>query len=183
MAVLNRWVRPAVLALFATSRATAATPAATELEVKAAFLCSFAEFVEWPSAGPSDPVTIGVLGQDPFGPLLEQMSKSRALQTKPLVLKRVSTVGEAQQCQIVFVSESERKNLAEILRSLSSASILTVSDIDGFARRGGMVGFTIEQRRVRFEINREAAEKAGLRMSARLLNLARLVGPGAGDRS
>lgn len=167
-----------VVLLAAESRFSRAAPVASDLEVKAAFLCSFAEFVEWPTTESADHVTIAVLGTDPFGPLLEETVRTRALQTKTLVLKRVATPDEALRAQIVFVCASEKARLADVLRALSGGGILTVSDIDGFARRGGMVGFVLEQRRVRFEINAEAAEKAGLRVSSRLLNLARLVGPG-----
>jgi hypothetical protein len=166
----------AFLALLASlpGRAWAAS-AATETEVKAAFLCSFAEFVEWPSAAAGGAVTIGILGADPFGAMLEETVKTRTLQTRPLALRRLANVEEALTCQIVFVSASEKRRLPEIFRALAGTPVLTVSDIEGFARQGGVIGFVLEQRRVRFEINAAAAEKSGLRISSRLLNLARLV--------
>jgi hypothetical protein len=101
----------------------------------------------------------------------------RPLQTKSIVVKRVTGVEEALLCQMVYIGGSERKNLDAILRSLSAASILTVSDIQEFAQRGGMIGFTIEENRVRFAINVEAAERANVRVSSRLLKLAKIVGP------
>lgn len=145
--------------------------------MKAAFLCGFAEFVEWPSAGKDDPVAIGILGQDPFGPLLEETVSNRALRTRALVIKRVATLEEALRCQIVFVSSSEKRKVEEILHELAKSSVLTVSDIDGFADHGGMIGFTIEEKRVRFQINLEAADRARIQISSRLLKLARVVSP------
>jgi YfiR/HmsC-like len=174
VALLRRSVRGFLIALLAAG-VIAAGPAPTDSEVKAAFLCGFAEFVDWPSLGRNDPVTIGILGQDTFGPLLDETMKNRVLQTRPIVLKRISTLEEALRCQIVYVSASEKHRVEESLRVLGKASILTVSDIADFAERGGVIGFRIEQNRVRFSVNTEAADRAGLQISSRLLKLARLV--------
>ena len=168
--------RAFLIALLVGGRMLGATTLApTDSEVKAAFLCGFAEFVDWPSLGKDDPATIGILGQDTFGPLMEETMKTRALQTRALFLRRISTLEEALRCHIVFVSASEKHNLEETLRVLGRASILTVSDIEDFAERGGIIGFTIEQKRVRFSINTETAGRSGLQISSRLLKLARLV--------
>ncbi len=161
-------------------RLRAAPSAPTEYEVKAAFLCSFAEFVEWPAAPPG-PITIGVLGSDPFGALLEETVRSRAIQTKSLEVRRLSRVEDALKCQIVYVSASEKGNLAAILKELAGSSVLTVSDIVGFAERGGMIGFVLEEKRVRFQINVAAAERSGLHISSRLLRLARIVQPASSN--
>jgi hypothetical protein len=163
------------LIAFLAAAVVGAAPAPTDAEVKAAFLCGFAEFVDWPSLGKSDPVTIGILGHDGFGPLLEETVKNRALQTRAIAVRRISTLPEALRCQIVYVSASEKHRLEETLRGLGRANILTVSDIDEFAERGGMIGFRIEEKRVRFSVNTEAADRAGLQISSRLLKLARLV--------
>jgi hypothetical protein len=178
VAILRGGARGFLIALLAAAHvfgAPAPAPAPTDSEVKAAFLCGFAEFVEWPSLGKTDPVTIGILGQDPFGPLLEETVKNRALQNRSILLRRISTFPEALRCQIVYVSASEKHNLEETLRVLGRANILTVSDIEGFAERGGMIGFTLQQKRVRFSINTEAVDRAGLQISSRLLKLAHLV--------
>ena len=172
---MKRRVCAFLLALAAADTSTGSAPAVTESAVKAAFLCGFAEFVEWPGAPAGDPLVIGILGEDPFGALLDETVKNRALQNKPLALKRVHTVEDAAHCQIVYVSASEKRNLDSILRALAKASVLTVSDIDGFAERGGVIGFVTEQQRVRFHINVEAADRAGLQISSRLLKLARIV--------
>lgn len=165
----------ATLLAFLTVAGLASAPPATPAEVQAAFLCSFVEFVDWPPGAVDGPVTVGVLGEDPFGALLEATAKNRPVQTKSIVVKRVATLEEARTCQLVFVGASEARILTPILQALATSSILTVSDIAGFAKRGGMIGFTIEDKRVRFEINLEAAERANLRISSRLLKLARIV--------
>jgi hypothetical protein len=150
-------------------------PAPSDREVQAAFLCSFAEFVEWPDRRPEAPVAILVLGDDPFGSLLERTVESRPLQTKPIEIRRSRRLEDARGAQIVFVSGSERERVDEVLHSLAGSSVLTVSDLPGFARRGGIIGFVLEQRHVRFEINQRAAEGVGLRISSRLLTLAHIV--------
>jgi hypothetical protein len=167
----------ALLLLLLAVESSFAAPSATPEQVQAAFLCSFVEFVDWPPGAADSPVTIGILGDDPFRKLVEETARVRPLQTKSIVVKRVTGVEEALLCQMVYIGGSERKNLDAILRSLSAASILTVSDIQEFAQRGGMIGFTIEENRVRFAINVEAAERANVRVSSRLLKLAKIVGP------
>ena len=176
MALLRARLAAAVVLLAATGPMLA-FPSATPEQVQAAFLCSFVEFVDWPTGAPDSPVTIGILGDDPFRKLVEETARVRPLQTKPIVVKRVTGIEDALLCQMVYIGGSERKNLESILRALSAASILTVSDIQEFAQRGGMIGFTIEENRVRFAINVEAAERANVRVSSRLLKLARIVGP------
>jgi hypothetical protein len=147
----------------------------SEREVEAAFLCSFAEFVEWPDARPDASVTVLVLGEDPFGPLLDETVKSRPLQTKGIEVSRSRRAEDAPRFQVVYVSASEKPRLAAILGALVGRSVLTVSDIPGFAEQGGVVGFVVEDKRVRFEINTAAADRARLRISSRLLTLARVV--------
>lgn len=179
MAILSPRSTVLTVALLALTGTAVGAPAAPSVkEVKAAFLCSFAEFVEWPAAANQGPVTIGVLGEDPFGSLLETTAKVRALQTKALEIHRLTRMEDAVRFRIVFVSASEAPKLDHVLRSLEGTSVLTVSDIPGFAARGGVIGFVLEGKRVRFEINVAAAERSGLQISSRLLNLARIV-PGA----
>jgi hypothetical protein len=179
MAVLRRLVCVLVLLLVPCGPTSAgAATAPSEYEVKAAFLCSFAEFVEWPPDGQSGRLTVGILGDDPFGRLLDETVANRTMRTKQLEVKRLVSLEEALRCQIVYVSASEAPRLEAILQTLGPESILTVSDISRFAQRGGIIGFTLEQRRVRFEINVEAAEAAKLRISSRLLKLARIVPEG-----
>lgn len=177
MAVLSSRRRVPQIAwlLAAAVAAGGARPAPSEREVEAAFLCSFAEFVDWPQARPDTPVRILVLGEDPFGPMLEETVKSRPLQTKPIEIHRSRRPEDAPRFQVVYISDSERNRLPEIFGSLADSSTLTVSDLDGFAQQGGIIGFVLEDKRVRFEINEDAARRVSLHISSRLLNLAHIV--------
>jgi hypothetical protein len=176
MALLSLKTLAAASLLIAGARSSTATAPRPpgEYEVKAAFLCSFPDFVEWPSRT-NDVVTIGVLGEDPFGSSLVETVRARARESRTLVVRHLNRLDEARECQVLFVSESETPRLGQIFRTLDGATILTVSDIAGFAGRGGVIGFTLEEKRVRFEINTDAAERAGLRVSSRLLKLAHIV--------
>jgi hypothetical protein len=153
-----------------------ATP--TEYEVKAAFLYNFARVVEWPAeAGqdPGAPFVVAILGRDPFGAVLDETVAGKTVGGRPIEVRRVLHVEEARDAQIVFVSPSERANLAAILKALERPGVLTVGDTEGFATQGGAINFTVQARRVRFEINPAAAEQARLKMSSQLLKLAVLV--------
>ncbi len=188
MALLSARAVVATLALGATLVRAQPEPTPTpaspsEYEVKAAFLYNFARFVEWPAeAGhdPAAPFVIAVLGHDPFGPILDETVAGKTVGGRPIEVRRVSRPDEAREAQIVFVSPSERPNVAAILKALERPGVLTVGDTDGFAVQGGAINFTVHARRVRFEINPAAAEQARLKMSSQLLKLATLV---AGPRS
>ena len=149
-----------------------------EYEVKAAYLFNFGNFVVWPakSADPmGDSFPICVLGQDPFGPMLDATVTGEMIGGRKVVARRISRPQEALNCRIVFVSSSEEGQLKEVVSSLGKLSVLTVSDIPEFAQRGGMVQFVLEQNRVRFEINQTSAERAGMTLSSQLLKLATKV--------
>jgi len=155
-------------------------PPPTEYEVKAAFLLNFGRFVEWPSEALPDarvPLTVGVLGEDPFGPLLDQTLKDKSAQGHPVVVRRLEGLDEARRCQILFVSASESGDVSQILRAVQGVPVLTVSEIPQFALRGGMVNFVVRENRVRFEINTAAATQARLKISSQLLKLALLIEP------
>lgn len=152
----------------------------TEYEVKGAFLYNFAKFVEWPTdafPGPEAFVRICVLGQDPFGDDLAQLVEGKTVNGRRLQIVHVRDVQQAKACQILFVASSERQQIGAILQSLTRASVLTVGDTPGFAQAGGVINFVLDQDRVRFEINLKAAERARLKISARLLTVAKLVSP------
>jgi hypothetical protein len=155
---------------------TASSP--TEYQVKAAFLYNFARFVEWPAEprhDPGAPFVIAILGRDPFGAVLDETVAGKTVAGRPIEVRRIPRVDEARDAQIVFISPSERPNTDAILKALVRPGVLTVGDMDGFAQRGGAINFTLQARKVRFEINPAAAEQAGLKMSSQLLKLATLV--------
>jgi hypothetical protein len=164
----------AVLAMPLPSGAAAPTPG--EYEVKAAFLYNFARFVEWPTqAVAGRPFVIAVYGDDPFGPLLDQTLSGQRVQDQPLELRRIRRVDDAAGVHILFVSASEVDHLPDLFKALEGASVLTVGETDGFAARGGMIGFVVQGKRVRFDVNRAHAARAGLRLSSQLLQVARAV--------
>lgn len=150
----------------------------SEYQVKAVYLYNFAKFVEWPadeSAGREDAFTVCILGRDPFGAFLDQTLAGETLHGKRAVTKRIVSGGDTSDCEIVFVSKSERHGLRSILGSLKKKSTLTVSDIEGFSERGGMIQLMLDEDRVRFEVNLTAATRAGLTLSSELLKVARSV--------
>jgi len=171
--------------LLAATGATAQVGRPQEYEVKAAYLYSFGKFVEWPA--PSTPAEsasflVCVLGQDPFGPTLDETVVDAVVRDRPVVIRRVTRAEDAVTCQVVFISASEDAALEPALTILGRSPVLTVGDLPRFAERGGMVEFVVQASRVRFAVNRSAAEAAGLALSSELLRVAtRVLGtPGAG---
>jgi len=152
--------------------------AASEYQVKAAFLFNFAKFVEWPPNSFSDasaPLRICVFGQDPFGQELRDITNEKTVNGRKLEVSNVADLQQARKCQILFISSSEKKRTQQMLTGLSGMGVLTVGDTKGFAEQGGMINFVLENDRVQFEVSRKAAEQAGLKISSKLLSVAKLV--------
>ena len=161
--------------LIGLSFKTFAQEGASEYQVKAAFLYNFAKFVEWPAGtfpNTNSPIVLGILGKNVFGSDLEKTIQDRKVNNHPFAFKNISSVAEATNCHILFVSSSEKGDFSKIVNSLQNAKVLTVSETDGFIKAGGMINFTFEDAKVRFQINDEAAKKAGLKISSKLLSLA-----------
>ncbi|MGH7942293.1 MAG: YfiR family protein [Limisphaerales bacterium] len=159
--------------LFRASLALAQSSGFSEYQVKAAFLYNFGKFVEWSSndfASTNAPLVIGIYGQDPFGNNLADVIRNRYINGHPVITREVS-LEELKHCQILFIARSEQKNIKEILASLDDAGVLTVTESMPF-QSGVMITFVIENQHIRFEINNTAAEKAGLKLSSKLLILA-----------
>jgi YfiR/HmsC-like len=153
----------------------AQVPKPTEYEVQAAYLSNFGRFVEWPvraGANERDPFYICVLGQDPFGPLLDAALKGETIGGAPMAARRVAGVSDTANCRIVYVNPSKDTPLKSVLATLGNANVLTVSDAAGFTDQGGMIQFVLDGNRVRFEINLAAAQRAGLNLSSQLLKVA-----------
>lgn len=152
-----------------------------EYQVKAVFLFNFTQFIEWPTNAFPDaqsPMTIGVLGDDPFGNFLEETVRGEKASGRPIIVKHFQSVENLGNCQILYVSTSEAKRMKTILAALKGRKILAVSDLVEFAQNGGAVRFVTEQNKIHFRINLEAAKKAGLTISSKLLRLAEIVEPG-----
>ncbi|PYV95690.1 MAG: DUF4154 domain-containing protein [Acidobacteria bacterium] len=146
----------------------------TEYQVKAAYLYNFGKFVEWPTRGTTSESSfnICVLGQDPFGSTFGSTLGGENIKGKSVLLKRIPNAQEAVGCHILFISSSEEPRLKEILAALDKTSVLTVSDMPQFTRRGGMIQFVMDANRVRFEVNLTSAERTGLTVSSQLLKVA-----------
>ncbi len=174
-----RWflaIAVAAVAAFVPARAQSERP--TEYQVKAAFLYNFTKFIEWPQDSPADnrtPIVLGILGDDPFGSVLEKTVYGKTVNGRPLEVRRFRQVQEVKGCQILFISASEDKRLPGILQTLRGSSVLTVGETKGFTRLGGIIRFILEDNRVRFEINLSAAQRARLKISSKLLAVAYVV--------
>jgi hypothetical protein len=162
----------------AASAPEPARDAALEYEVKAAFLYNFAKFVDWPEDAPGTDrpaLVIGVLGVDPFGESLDAAVRGKTVNGRALSVRRFAEPSDLEPCQILFVSASQARRLPEILTRLAGTPVLTVGEPEKFNRNGGIVRLVTEDNKVRFEINVDAAEHAGLQISSKLLALARIV--------
>jgi hypothetical protein len=151
----------------------------TEYQVKAVFLFNFAQFVKWPPHtfdDPEEPLCIGILGDDPFGTYLDGIIQGEKVDGHPLMVRRFERVEDVKGCHILFICGSERKRLKKILAVLEGRKVLTVSDIDGFARTGGMIRFMTEGKHIHLRVNLEAVKKARLVLSSKLLRLAEIAG-------
>jgi hypothetical protein len=168
-----------ILALPLAGHGQAADTQPTEYQLKAAYLYHFAQFVDWPPAAfaqANAPLIIGVLGENPFGKDLPHTVEGKVLSNHPLIVQEYHSLAEmTNNCQILFISSSEKKRLPEIFAALKGTSVLTVSEVDHFTENGGMINFVLESERIRFQINETTVEKAGLKMSFKLLNLASKV--------
>ena len=146
----------------------------TENEVKSAYLYNFGKFVEWPAKAASvgEFFSICVLGDNSFASTLETTIAGESINGKKMLVKHVAKPQDSVGCRILFISSSQQTRLKEILAELDNASVLTVSDMPEFTRRGGMIQFVVESNKVRFEVNLTSAERSGLTLSSQLLKVA-----------
>jgi uncharacterized protein DUF4154 len=161
--------------VFAPGGLCAQQGAPSEYEIKAAYLYNFGKFVHWPArveANRNHAFSVCVLGQDPFGATLKAILSGQNIDGQQTVAATISKPEDAGNCRILFISASEGRHLKEIMTALDDSSVLTVSDLPSFSKRGGMVEFVLDNNKVRFEVNLGKAQRAGLTMSSELLKLA-----------
>ena len=152
--------------------------ASNEADVKAAFVYNFLKFVDWPPhalARSDQPLSIAIVGEGPVADAVESLLEGKKVGTHALVVVRVKAGDPLADVHAVFVTGADKDKAHRTLATRGSAAILTIGDDDQFAARGGIIGLYVEDRRVRFEVNTAAADATGLRVSSRLLALARLV--------
>lgn len=169
------------LLLLLSAVPAAAQKVSGEYQLKAAFLYNFAKFVEWPAGafpGEAAPLTICVYGEDPFGRTLEELVRNERIGNRPLEVRRPDSLSQLGECHILYVSRSERAREGEVVSSLGEAPVLTVGESESFLRSQGMIGFFLEENKVRFQVNLDAAEGSRLKISSKLLRLAKAWTPG-----
>jgi hypothetical protein len=166
------------LFLSASPKALSQNEVGVEYSVKLGFLYNFTKFVEWPPDSfrdPGAPLAICIVGHDPFRQDLEAELRTRKVGDHPVEVRTQTPNDKLSVCQIVFVPVTEKNQADRILRGLQGSRTLTVGETEGFAVLGGIINLTVEGNNVHFEINRLAADRAGLKISSKLLNMAKIV--------
>jgi hypothetical protein len=164
--------------LLAANSALAQESSPLQYQVEAVFLFNFAKYVDWPAAAFTNaaaPITIGVLGTDPFGDSLQHVVEGKTINGRSFVIKHLATDAGLSGCQILFISDSEAARMGEILDKAAALPILTVGEDEAFAEDGGIINFVIKDGKVRLEIDLTKARKNGLTISSRLLAVADVV--------
>jgi len=175
---LGAAILAALAALSGACPASTETNPTGEYQVKAAFLYHFAQFVEWPEETFKDAgslLTYCTIGEDPFQGYLDVALNGKTIGARSFRVLHFRQSREIQGCQVLFIGAGEKKFLDAILTSIKGNSILTVGESEHFVQDGGMIGFCLEENKIRFEINLETAQRAKLRISSRLLALAKSV--------
>lgn len=170
------------LALVATLASAPVRASRDEYEVKAAFLLNFARLVEWPAAArpaEQEPLVVAVLGSEAVQRTIARSIGNASVGDHVISVRRISGPEEVAGSHILFVSREDSEDLAPILEAARAHAALAVGESQGFALSGGVINFFTEKKRLRFEINPDAARSAGLKVSSRLLRLAVLVRSGS----
>jgi hypothetical protein len=173
----------AIVAGLPLSQAAADDAATLEYRVKAAFLYQFAGYVEWPKGSftqADTPVTIAVVGPDSFATELSQVVTGRTVAGRAVTVRRMKPGEPLAGVHILFVGRGDTAQLGQLGLAARPRAILTVTEADGALAQGSMINFVLDERRVRFEVALDTAEKGGLRLSSRLLAVARDVRVGDG---
>ena len=146
--------------------------------MKAAFLFHFAQFIDWPPEAlqnEKSPLTLCVFGHDPFGRALDEVLQGKTINGREFLVRRTNDLAALKSCHLVFVSDSENKRFPEIIKNLRGASALVVGESEGFAENGGAIQFFLDDKKLRFSVNVDALQRARLKVSSKLLALAKIV--------
>jgi len=149
-----------------------------EYRLKAAFIFHFTELVEWPAAvlgAAPQPVTICTLGEDAVAQELDATVAGKTVGSRPLHVRHLSELQEFPGCQILFISDGESTRTPLLLARLKNAAVLSVGETEEFVKQGGMIGLSVEGKRVRLDVNLDASRRVGIKISSRLLLLAKNV--------
>ncbi len=175
-----KWLQFTMILFMLSHNGTSyATPQiAQEYQVKAVFLYNFANFIRWPQtafANHQAPFNICILGLDPFQQEIDVTVKNEQINKHAVKVKRLNSMINVDWCQILFISRSEAAHFTTILNFIRKRPILTVSDIDDFVTKGGMIQFFKYRKRMRFYIAHNTIKESGLQASANLLRIAKIV--------
>ncbi|HEX7901433.1 MAG TPA: YfiR family protein [Planctomycetota bacterium] len=176
----GRGIVAALLCLLSALPGAAQETGPGEYEVKAAFLYNFALYVEWPASAAAGrgAIKIGQVGKDVFDGALEKTMRDRTAQGKPLEVVRYATADDVKPCHLLFVPYGERDRLEALARALKGSATLIVSEFEGAPHKGGVLNFYLEDKRVRIEVNPDAAARENLKIGAKVLRVSRIVKDG-----
>ena len=159
--------------------AVSAAPRSQEYALKAAFLFNFTKFVDWPPTAFADeksPLNLCVLGNDdPFETSLDELVANETVNGRPIAVRRLTRGADPGACHVLFIPRTERERQLEVLAGLRGAAVLTVGESERFLADGGLINFFLDLKRIRFEVNLPAVERTPLKISSKLLRLARLM--------
>lgn len=177
--IRRQWVLALILASGACLLVNA--QGVEEHEVKAAFVLKLINFVQWPDAAGqhNTSLVIGIVGTDATSDALERLASGKSVDGRGIVVRRLNTESNLTACQVIFIGASEGNHAASLLERIRGASVLTVGEMDGFGQHGGVVNLMLDEGRIRLEVNPNAAQRAHLQISSRLLSLATIVRDGA----
>jgi uncharacterized protein DUF4154 len=167
----------AALWLTATEPAGSTAAEVTVPALKAAFLYNFVKLTEWPAdaAPPGAALRLCIVGDEAVADALEETVRRRTVDDRAVVVPRIATDAAARRCHLLYLGGLEARRSRQLVDAVKDAPVLTVSDGDTFAQQGGVASFFFEGSKLRFAVNVEAAQRAGLHLSSRLLSLAKLV--------
>jgi hypothetical protein len=177
MEFLKRAKIIAAAALLLMAPLQVATSSQSEYALKAVFVYNFCRFIDWPDsafASPSEPLIIGIIGDDPFGSLLNEAVEGEKYHNRPIRIDHFRTPADIKRCHLLFVSHVGAGRLDPILAAVAGKNVVTVSETEDFLNRGGMITLTTEQNRVRLRINPAALQAANLAVSSKLLRVAEI---------
>jgi hypothetical protein len=150
----------------------------TEYQIKAGFFFNFTRFVDWPESAfvtASSPILVCVLGETPLTDLVTDVALGKVVNGRAVSIRRVKASDDLRRCNLLFISAEEDRHTAEILASVKKTNTLTVGETPGFAQAGGMINFSVQENRVKLELNLEATTRAGLKVNSKLIAVSRLV--------
>ena len=174
----RRAIAVAVALMMTGGSSAFAQAPASESQVKAAFVYNFLKFVEWPAgafASAQDSLVVGIVGTSPTAEAAAVFLAGKGVHTRPIAVRRLPPDAPIIGVHAIFVGELRDSTDPQMLLEAASTNVLSIGEARGFATRGGVIGLLVEDQRVRFEINPEAADSAQLRISSKLLALAKLV--------